>query len=54
MAHSLVGGGCLLGVEILHGLLKRPGGAAGWEEGQRRSILMRRRTLGLNAHIILE
>ena len=33
MMLSLVGGGCLLRVEILRGLSKRRGGTAGWEEG---------------------
>ena len=31
MKLSLVGGNCLLGVEILRGLPKRSGGTAGWE-----------------------
>ena len=40
MALSLVNGGCLLGVEILHGLGRRPGGTTGWEEGWRHSVLV--------------
>ena len=40
MTLSLVCRGCLLGVEILRGLPKRPGGTAGWEG---RSVLVRRR-----------
>ena len=44
-------GGCLLGVEILCGLIKRLGGAIGWEESSR-ELCMRIRRMSRKAVVL--